>query len=211
MFQGTDQLAGFLTFCQFGILENVGCPACIYLQVFPACPDGFRHLTQHQVHHLAVDTCIILQLTDDFQINLFNGQSVQTAVQQDVQVQQLIIGQLVGHIHHGVLDDVSFHHHHHQQFILLHLGELDELKLGLVVTGAAYHGCVIGIGCKYLGHLLKDQFQFIHLLDHHLLKFRYLAVLLQHDLVHVKPVSLIRRNTARRCMGLYDITHLLQV
>ena len=57
MLQSTDQTAGLVAFRKLRILKNVGRSTGIYLQILFPCPDGFRHLVQHQVYYLAVDAC----------------------------------------------------------------------------------------------------------------------------------------------------------
>ena len=154
MFQCINEPAGLVAVRKLRVLENVGGSAGINLQVLFPCLDGHSHLVKYQVHHLAVDACIAFKLADNIQIDVLYGQPVQAAVKQDVQVKELLVAEIIRNINHGVLDDIAFHHHNHQKLMLLHLGKLDELKLCLVITGAADHGRVIGIGCQHLGHLL---------------------------------------------------------
>ena len=69
----------------------------------------------------------------------------------------------------------------------------------------------MGIVRKHLGYLLQHLLHLVSLLDHQLFHLCDLPLLLLHHRVHIQAISFIRRNPARRRMGLENQTHLFQV
>ena len=136
-------------------------------------------------------------------------------IQKNIHVQDFLIGECNPCIYNGILDDAAFEHRDNQELSGLDPGKLHKLELCPVCLRTADHGGVIRAHREDFRHLAEHVFQPVHPVDDQCggrsILFLQRFILFLYNLIHVKPVSLIRRNPARRCMRLYDIPHLLQV
>ena len=137
---------------------------------------------------------LLLHLRDHTKIDLLDRQTVQIAVQENIQIQDLLITELLINRNKRVPDNISFHNNYHEKLMFLNSGELDKFKLRLAVTRSADQSRIICILCENLCKLLQKQFHAVNPLDHQFLHVLDLTVLLFNNLVNIKPVTLIGRN-----------------
>ena len=154
---------------------------------------------------------LLFELLDRIQINLLDCQSVQPAVQLNIELQHLIVGETMLDMDHTVFHHVAFCHHRCQDLSFIYDRELNELQPGSMILRAGDHRGIIGIHRQITNKLFQKHLELILPLDHHVLHLRNLRLLLIHQPVYIKPVSSIRRNTSGRCMRLNDQPHIFQI
>ena len=125
------------------------------------------------------------QLCNRTKIDLFDRQTVQCAVQQDIHLKNRLLVKSVLDIEKPVLDDISFCNDRCKKLTVIDNGQLNELQLRPVVLRTGNHRCIVRICGQHFYHLLQQKLHLILPLKHQLLHLRNLAVLFLHHAVHI--------------------------
>ena len=80
-----------------------------------------------------------------------------------------------------------------------------------MVTRCRHHRRIVGVRRQHFCHLLKNLIHFFRVFNDELLHVINFTVLLFHQMIYIKPIPLIGRNTSCGSMWLQDITQFLQV
>ena len=158
-----------------------------------------------------MDARLLFHTGNHLKIDLLDGFSIQHSIQQDIQLQDRLIIEFFTDGDQFVSDHISLRNDHCQDLMIIYFGQLNKFQFILMILWCGDHGRVIGIVCQYFDYLLQHLFQPVCPLEHQFLEICNFLILFLHQVIHIQPVSFIRRNPSCGSMGLNDITHLLQI
>ena len=212
LLQRRDQTAGALAVGELGILEDIIGTAGVNLHIFIRLgPDHLGNGVKDFRHDLAVAAGLLLDIGDQPEVDLGEGQSVEPRIQKQIQLQDLFLADFFIQVDDVVLDDIAFNHDHIQKLSRVQLRQLDELDLISLVGGSRKHRGVVRVVRQKLHHLLENLLHPVRLCDHQAVHRGDLFCSLTHQPVHIQSVRPVCRNSARGCMRLDNVSHLFQI
>ena len=110
-----------------------------------------------------------------------------------------------------VTNDISLTYNHCYKLLFINTGQLNKFQFVSTVLGNRNHRCIICIGSKDACYILKHFFHLVCLLNHQITNLFDLVFLFLHQLIHIKAIALVRRDSSCRRMWLYDVAHICQV
>ena len=144
-------------------------------------------------------------------VDFLEIQTLKEGVDQNIQLGNFILAYPLINFDQPIFNHISFQHDNHQQLIIFHSGQLDEFQFIPFILRSWDHRRIICIRRQKLCHMLQQMIQLICLFNKNIFHLIDFSNLFLHQIIHIKAVTFIWRDTPRWCMRLNDISQIFQI